>query len=113
MKILTMIRPTVFLSDISWDKREEDSIFRTAGENMIAQLAAYAESIDGLNEYIYLDYADSTQNPLAGYGVKNLQKLKSVSEKYDPRGVFQTAVPGGFKLVNVEEQLKRFVNQMP
>lgn len=93
----------MFLSDISWDKPEEENIFRSAGEKMIEQLTAYAESIDGLNEYIYLNYADSTQNPLVGYGAENLQKLRSASEKYDPNGVFQTAVPGGFKLANVEE----------
>ncbi|KAK2764444.1 hypothetical protein FQN54_009138 [Arachnomyces sp. PD_36] len=88
----------LLLLDVTWDTPEEEIIFRAASEKMIAELAAYAGSVGGLNEFIYLDYADSTQNPLRGYGEENLQKLKRVSEKYDPDGVFQTAVPGGFKV---------------
>lgn len=99
---LTIGRSTVFLVGITWDKPEEEPIFRATGEKMIEQLAAYAKSIDGLNEFIYLNYAHSTQNPLAGYGAENLQKLKRTSEKYDPKGIFQTAAPGGFKIVNAE-----------
>jgi hypothetical protein len=37
---------------------------------------------------------------LSGYGEKNLEHMRKVSEKYDPEGVFQTMVPGGFKLRN-------------
>lgn len=111
-KALIVQVQSVFLVDIAWDQPEEDAIFRATGEKMIKQLAAYAKTIDGLSEFIYIDYADSTQNPLASYGAENLQKLKSASEKYDPKGIFQMAVPGAFKLANVEEQGK-IANEIP
>ncbi|KAH8891930.1 oxidoreductase FAD-binding protein [Thozetella sp. PMI_491] len=46
----------------------------------------------------YLNYADSSQDPIAGYGPEVKTRLQAVSKKYDPHGVFQSMVPGGFKL---------------
>ena len=78
-------------------------MFQSAGDSMIRDLSAYAESISKDNEFIYLDYAFENQNPLKSYGLENVEKLKAVSEKYDPRGVFQTLVPGGFKISRLDE----------
>ena len=36
--------------------------------------------------------------PIAGYGEENVEILQKVSRKYDPEGVFQRLVSGGFKL---------------
>lgn len=36
------------------------------------------------------------QNPLASYGAANLNTLKSVSKKYDPKQVFQKLQNTGF-----------------
>ena len=88
----------LFQIDLSWQRAEDDALFDEVGQLMISQLGGFAESIGGLNEYIYLPYAYQTQNPLPGYGQKNLKKLRQVAKKYDPRGVFQKMVPGGFKL---------------
>jgi hypothetical protein len=35
---------------------------------------------------------------IEGYGAANVAFLRDVSRKYDPLGVFQKLVPGGFKL---------------
>jgi hypothetical protein len=64
-------------------------------------IRAYAESIGADNPYLYLDYADKTQDPLASYGSENVKKMKAVAKKYDPSGVFQNLVPGGFKISKV------------
>lgn len=48
--------------------------------------------------YIYLNHAAAEQNPFFGYGQGNLDKLRAVSRKYDPSGVFRKLQPGGFKL---------------
>lgn len=47
---------------------------------------------------MYLNYADKTQDPLSSYGPKNVKKMKDAARKYDPKGVFQKLVPGGFKI---------------
>ena len=39
-----------------------------------------------------------SQQVLQSWGPSNVIKLKAASKKYDPSGVFQTQVPGGFKI---------------
>jgi hypothetical protein len=39
-----------------------------------------------------------TRRIIAGYGEESVSKLRATSKKYDPEGLFQKAVPGGFKL---------------
>ena len=48
--------------------------------------------------YIFLNDAFMTQKVLESYGTDSFAKMKAVSAKYDPHGMFQTQVPGGFKL---------------
>lgn len=48
--------------------------------------------------YQYLNYADISQDPIGGYGEEIKAKLQAASKKYDPEGVFQKQVPGGFKV---------------
>ncbi|KAL8703227.1 MAG: hypothetical protein Q9201_003585 [Fulgogasparrea decipioides] len=48
--------------------------------------------------YKYMNYADITQDVIGSYGHRNKARLQDVSRKYDPNGLFQTGVPGGFKL---------------
>ena len=48
--------------------------------------------------YIFLNDAFMTQKVLRSYGPDSFAKMKAVSAKYDPHGMFQTQVPGGFKL---------------
>ena len=48
--------------------------------------------------YIFLNDTFMTQNVLRSYGTDSFAKMKAVSAKYDPHGMFQTQVPGGFKL---------------
>lgn len=53
----------------------------------------------GLNtEYIYMNYADGSQDVLNSYGTDSVRKMEAVSQKYDPEGVFQTRVSGPYKL---------------
>lgn len=46
----------------------------------------------------YLNYADKSQDPIGSYGEDIKARLQAVSRRYDPHGLFQTGVPGGFKL---------------
>jgi hypothetical protein len=48
--------------------------------------------------YQYLNYADSSQDPIGSYGPESKARLQAVSKRYDPDALFQRAVPGGFKL---------------
>ncbi|KAI4237076.1 MAG: hypothetical protein LQ349_002123 [Xanthoria aureola] len=46
----------------------------------------------------YLNYADISQDVIGSYGTNNKRRLRAVSRKYDPKALFQTSVPGGFKV---------------
>ncbi|CEL00907.1 hypothetical protein ASPCAL00499 [Aspergillus calidoustus] len=84
--------------DYSWDSSADDSFFYELSQSSREMLDIYAKSTGSFREYIYLNYADRTQNPLAGYGEDNVEFLRGVATKYDPHGVFQHLVPGGFKI---------------
>lgn len=63
-----------------------------------ADLIALAQDQGVYNEWVYLNYASQWQQPIQAYGDDEVEFLRSVSREYDPNGVFQKAVPGGFKL---------------
>lgn len=48
--------------------------------------------------YLFLNDAYPSQKVLQSYGAENFALLKTISKKYDPNGIFQSQVPGGFKL---------------
>ncbi|KAI8716588.1 FAD-binding PCMH-type domain-containing protein [Fusarium sp. LHS14.1] len=68
----------------------------------IVNLEDFAMSQDSSVRFRYLNYAEPSQNPLGGYGVDNAQYIRDVVAKYDPKGLFQTRVPGGFKISRVD-----------
>lgn len=68
----------------------------------VADVESYAKSNDRLIDFKYLNYADPSQDPMATYGAENLAKIKAAAEKYDPKGVFQSRIPGGFKISKVD-----------
>lgn len=62
------------------------------------KVTAFAKSLGSDDRFIYLPYADATQDVLGSYGETNVQYMRQVAKTYDPEGFFQRRVPGGFKL---------------
>ncbi|KAI1815958.1 FAD-binding domain-containing protein [Poronia punctata] len=79
-------------------RRKADHLLNAMG----AQLSDFAKSVGGDMAFIYLNYAGSEQDPLSTYGVSNVKLMKEVAAKYDPAGVFQKRVAGGYKISHVE-----------
>ncbi|KAL4995572.1 hypothetical protein BDV10DRAFT_202865 [Aspergillus recurvatus] len=88
----------VYLLFLDWQHPYDDTFFHDLGYDLIRKLKIYTQEIRADSEYIYMNYAAREQNPLRGYGDENLEFIKTVSSKYDPLGVFQRQVPGGFKV---------------
>ncbi|TKA77900.1 hypothetical protein B0A55_03342 [Friedmanniomyces simplex] len=86
------------LLTVSWDTQADDALITTQAKALFDQAETYAKQMGLYNKYLYLNYAAPWQDPIAGYGAAIVAQLKAVSKKYDPLGVFQTQVPGGFKL---------------
>jgi hypothetical protein len=70
-------------------------------KSAIDEISAYAASVNGDIGFRYLNYCDGSQDPVGSYGEENVRKMREAAAKYDPTGVFQTRVPGGFKISNV------------
>lgn len=88
----------LWLSAVSVKSAEHESLVHQKTAALTEKLKDYAESISALVPWIYINYADPTQDPLASYGEQNLDFMKKVSAKYDPKGLFQERVPGSFRL---------------
>ncbi|KAL9084739.1 MAG: hypothetical protein Q9165_007914 [Trypethelium subeluteriae] len=65
---------------------------------MVAELKSFSVSLAGGNRLVYLNYADSSQDPLGSYVKENVEHIRNVAAKYDPKGAFQKRFPGGFKI---------------
>ncbi|KAK8108867.1 FAD-binding domain-containing protein [Apiospora sp. TS-2023a] len=61
-------------------------------------IEAFAAGLGAGTRWLYLNYSDPDQRPFASYGEEAVGRLREVSAKYDPEGVFQTRVPGGHKV---------------
>lgn len=89
---------TVVNLAVSWSDAADDAQVYSATQRVIDRSITVAEKLGVANKYIYQNYAAKDQDVLAGYGEVNRQRLIKISEKYDPKGVFQKLQPGYFKL---------------
>ena len=96
-KILADITTVILLSALWPDSRFDEVVEKTA-EKMTEDIACIADDLGLLHEFQYINYADPRQDPIGSYGTENVEYLRQVSKKYDPNGVWQKQVPGGFKL---------------
>jgi hypothetical protein len=86
------------LLTVSWDTSADDARIEQHSKDLFKKAEVAAKKLSLYRKYFYLNYAASWQDPISGYGAANKAQLQAVSKKYDPSGVFQTQVPGGFKL---------------
>lgn len=86
------------LLTVSWGTQDDDERIYRQARALFDESEAVARELGLFNEYVYLNYAAPWQDPLGGYGAESKARLQAVSKKYDPQGVFQKRVPGGFKL---------------
>jgi FAD/FMN-containing dehydrogenase len=89
---------TVLLLSASWADTASTKAVQDATRHVMSLLEACAEKKGLLLKFQYLNYAAAYQTPLESYGEENLNFLRGVSREYDPKGVFQKQIPGGFKL---------------
>ncbi|KAF2734794.1 FAD-binding domain-containing protein [Polyplosphaeria fusca] len=86
------------LFTLSWTLPTDNDRVYSAIQKLQGDIIALAKEKGIYNEWLYLNYASQFQDPIKAYGSASVAFLKSVSKQYDPAGVFQKAVPGGFKL---------------
>lgn len=88
--------------DANWWNEADDDMVTARLWEIIEQAKVLAKERGVWDEYLYLNYASRfgrlTQNVMESYGSMSLEKMRNISMEYDPTGLFQKAVLGGFKL---------------
>lgn len=92
----------LFLFFVSWEDEKDDKALNMAAETMIQRVKELTKQRGKDNDWIYLNYGLPSQDVLGSYGKENVQKMRRASKKYDPRGLFQKLVAGGFKISNMK-----------
>jgi hypothetical protein len=88
----------VVLLNPTWDSPEDDLRIHKGVEELLAKFKIGAKEKGLLHRYPFTNYAYNHEDALNGYGEESLESLRNVNAKYDPDGIFQKAVPGGFKI---------------
>ncbi|KAK6189164.1 hypothetical protein LQW54_013554 [Pestalotiopsis sp. IQ-011] len=88
----------VCLLTVSWTEASDDGVVNAAAKSLIGGIADAAQKLNGLDHYIYLNYADKDQDVIPSYGTASVSKLQAVRDRVDPQGVFTNQVPGGYKI---------------
>ena len=86
------------LISAQWEDTAANTLVQGAAADITREIDATAKDMGLLHEFIYLNYANQVQDPIGSYGSENAENLTKASRMYDPKGVFQKQVPGGFKL---------------
>ncbi|KAI1139188.1 Glucooligosaccharide oxidase [Hypoxylon sp. FL0543] len=86
---------------VDWVKEEDDDVARSAAIDTVEQWKKLSQERGLSLPFIFMNDAAREQNPIAGYGEENVNRLKGISQKYDGSQLFQTQQNGGFLLVHV------------
>ncbi|KAK3946262.1 FAD-binding domain-containing protein [Diplogelasinospora grovesii] len=83
----------------AWLDAQYDAVAAEWSRNVTADLDARARAAGLSYPFVYINDAGFTEKVFSNYGGgKSLPKMKAIAKKYDPSGVFQTLMPGGFKI---------------
>lgn len=83
---------------IEWFDNSDDVFVNAWIQNITTAINDAAKAAGLFDPFLYMGDAAGFQDVFAGYGKESLEKLREVSRKWDPERVWQTLLPGGFKL---------------
>ncbi|KAI0965162.1 hypothetical protein F4678DRAFT_453654 [Xylaria arbuscula] len=86
------------LGSFSFNSAADYAEMNNLVDQLLADLIAAAVKNNVFNPFVELNHAKQSQKPFPSYGAEQYAFLLETANKYDPNGVFQTLMPGGFKL---------------
>ncbi|KAK2594179.1 hypothetical protein QQS21_008118 [Conoideocrella luteorostrata] len=92
---------TLVLFILTWDKAEDDSRINLMAERWLERSNSLTKSVGKHHDWLYINYANKKQDPFAGYGRENHQRLRNIQRQTDPLGIFTSKglCRGYFKLL--------------
>lgn len=88
----------IMLMTASFNNEADDEKVRGAILDIVRAQKGLLRRGGYLIDFVYMNYADGSQEVYKSWGASNVAKMQAVSKKYDPQGIFQKKVPGGFKV---------------
>ncbi|KAF3347092.1 Palmitoyltransferase ERF2 [Verticillium dahliae VDG2] len=82
----------------TWSSDKLDCFMEKKAKELIEDIETRAEARGQRNGYKYINYAGRTQDVFGSYGEENHQRLREVSQKYDPEDLLQSLWRGYFKV---------------
>lgn len=92
----------VTLLSATWSDAKDDTLVSETANALMDAIDQEARELGAFDPFIYLDYADQHQDPLASYGAESVSRLRQVRQRVDPTGMFTFQVPGGYKIPKEE-----------
>lgn len=82
----------------SWNSAADDDKVYQVMSDIMKQIKKESIELGVANDWVYMNYASQFQDVIASYGDTSKSELKKITNKYDPKAVFQKLQPGYFKL---------------
>ncbi|KAI1442043.1 FAD-binding domain-containing protein [Annulohypoxylon stygium] len=93
----------LFVAVVMVKTPEQEAFVYPKVKAWVDDLRKFASTIENGNlPWIYMNYADKSQDVLGSYGIENVMKMKDAAANYDPKQIFQKLCPGGFKISHVK-----------
>ncbi|KAI5297149.1 hypothetical protein KEM56_005045, partial [Ascosphaera pollenicola] len=83
---------------VEWIGEEYDDAVNAWVEETTYKINNATQKAGLYDSFNYMGDAAGFQDIFSGFGADNHQKLQDIAKKYDPNGVFQKLMPGGFKI---------------
>ncbi|KAI9739477.1 MAG: hypothetical protein M1818_005165 [Claussenomyces sp. TS43310] len=88
-----------YLMASAWEDQVDDAIIHEFNDKCFEAIEAQAKSKGLYYGFEYLNDSPESERVFDLYGGgESLSKMRAIAKAYDPTGVFQTLMPGGFKL---------------
>ncbi|CAJ2503964.1 Uu.00g113580.m01.CDS01 [Anthostomella pinea] len=81
-----------------WESKEDHEMIEGVLREALEAIDRDAKAKGTAVPFKYLNYAAGFQHPVASYGGMGVERLHAASRRFDPDGLFQKGVPGGWKL---------------
>ncbi len=83
---------------VEWKSSQYDDVIMAWVQNTSVTINNAAQAAGLFDAFNYMGDSTGFQDVFDGYGEANKAQLLATSQKYDPLRVFQTLMPGGFKI---------------